>query len=86
MPAGSYSGVQTQVSGTNGQIVRAETAPILRAGEETSIVASYDGAVARILVNGRLYGRQNTAAAGCSMAELCDSAVPWAGLGLERRR
>ena len=75
--------VQTQVSGTNGQIVRAETATILRAREETSIVASYDGAVARILVNGRLYGRQNTAAAGCSMAELCDSAVPlgWARLG-----
>jgi hypothetical protein len=75
--------IRTPVSGPNGNNVRAETTPILRAGQESSIVASYDGAVARIHVNGRLYGRRNIAAAGCSIVSLCDSAVPiaWAVLG-----
>ena len=39
--------VRTPVSGLNGENFRAETAPILRAGEETLIVATYDGAVAQ---------------------------------------
>ena len=75
--------VRTPVSGPNGEHFRVETAPILSSGEETLIVASYDGAVARVHVNGRLQGRRNIAAAGCSLAFLCGSAVPiaWAVLG-----
>ena len=75
--------VRTPVSGLNGENFRTETAPILRAGEETLIVADYDGAVARIHVNGRLHGRRNIAAAGCSAAFMCDSAVSiaWTILG-----
>jgi hypothetical protein len=75
--------VRTPVSGPNGENFRVETAPILSSGEATLIVASYDGAVARIHVNGRLQGRRNIAAAGCSAAFMCGSAVPiaWAVLG-----
>lgn len=75
--------VRTPVSGPNGENFRVETAPVLSSGEETLIVASYDGAVARIHVNGRLQGRRNIAAAGCSAAFMCGSAVPiaWAVLG-----
>ena len=75
--------VRTPVSGPNGENFRVETAPILNSGEETLIVASYDGSVARIHVNGRLQGRRNIAAAGCSLAFMCGSAVPiaWAVLG-----
>ena len=75
--------VRTPVSGPNGENFRVETAPIVNSGEETLIVASYDGAVARIHVNGRLQGRRNIAAAGCSAAFMCGSAVPiaWVVLG-----
>jgi hypothetical protein len=75
--------VRTPVTGLNGESYRVETAPILLEGEETLIVATYDGAVARIHVNGRLQGRQNLAAAGCTAAFMCDSAVSiaWAVLG-----
>ena len=75
--------VRTPVSGLNGENFRAETAATLRAGEETLIVASYDGAVARIHVNGRLQARQNIAAAGCRASFMCESAVSiaWAALG-----
>ena len=75
--------VRTPVSGANGNRYRTETPPILQAGKETLIVASYDGAVARIYLDGQLYGRSNLAAAGCSDTALCDSAVPmiWAVLG-----
>ena len=75
--------VRTPVTGLNGESFRVETAPILFEGEETLIVATYDGSVARIHVNGRLQGRKNLAAAGCGAAFMCDSAVSivWAVLG-----
>ena len=75
--------VRTPVSGANGQDHRAESTPILRARSPTTIVASYDGRVSRIYVDGRLEGRSNLAAAGCRISSLCDSAVPiaWTLLG-----
>ena len=75
--------VRTPVSGANGQDQRAESAPILRAHVPTTIVASYDGRVSRIHVDGVLQGRSNLAAAGCRIWNLCDSSVPiaWTLLG-----
>lgn len=75
--------VRTAVTGENGERGRTETSPILEAGRVISVVGSYDGSVARIFVDGRLYGRSNLAAAGCAVPALCDSDVPmtWATLG-----
>ena len=75
--------VRTPVSGLNGESFRAETAPVLHAGEEVLIAASYDGAIARVHINDQLQGRENIAAAGCSIPIMCDSAVSiaWAVLG-----
>ena len=75
--------VRTPVTGVNGERFRTESAPTLKLGKETLVVASYDGAVARIHVDGQLQGRSNLAAAGCVLPALCDSAVPatWALLG-----
>jgi hypothetical protein len=73
----------TGVSDIQGERLRIETGPLLEAGADTFVAASYDGAVARIHVNGKLQGRGNLAAAGCAVAAMCDSAVPllWALLG-----
>jgi hypothetical protein len=73
----------TGVSEVQGERRRIETGPLLDAGADTLIAASYDGAVARIHVNGELQGRGNFAAAGCAIAAMCDSVVPllWALLG-----
>ena len=62
--------VRTPVSGANGNRYRTETPPILQAGKETLIVASYDGAVARIYLDGQLCGRSNLAAAGCRIGSM----------------
>jgi hypothetical protein len=73
----------TGVSEVQGERLRIETGPLLEAGTDTLVAASYDGAVARIHLNGGLQGRRNLAAAGCAVAVICDSAVPllWALLG-----
>lgn len=75
--------VRTAVSGVNGEDFRAETVPVLKPGAETWIVASYDGAVSRIFVDGSAYARSNLAAAGCVVRSMCGSAVPigWSVLG-----
>jgi hypothetical protein len=56
---------------------------MLESGRITVIDTSFDGLVARIRIDGRLYGRSNIAAAKCTFSDLCDSAVPliWAALG-----
>jgi hypothetical protein len=76
--------VRTDVSGLNGQHARAETDSVLSSGTNHDVVATYDGAVARIYVDGEARGRSNLAAQGCRVAALCDSALPiaWTLLGM----
>ena len=76
--------VRTDVSGPNGQHARAETDSVLSNGTTHDVVATYDGAVARIYVDGAARGRNNLAARGCRVAALCDSALPiaWTLLGM----
>jgi hypothetical protein len=73
----------TGVSEVQGERLRIETVPLLEAGADTFVAASYDGAVAQIHVNGELEGRRNLAAAACAVAAMCDPDVPllWALLG-----
>lgn len=75
--------VRNPVSGANGERVRAETGSVLTLSSEVPIVATYDGTVARIFIDGRPHGRANLAAAGCRVAALCNSALPlaWAMFG-----
>ncbi len=75
--------VRTPVSGVNGEDFRAETRALLQGDNETLIVASYDGGISRIFVNGSPVARSNLAANGCVVSQMCDSAVPvaWSLLG-----
>jgi hypothetical protein len=75
--------VRTSFGGSDGELFRAITPPMLESGRTTVIDTSFDGLVARIRIDGRLYGRSNIAAAECTFSDLCDSAVPliWAALG-----
>jgi hypothetical protein len=75
--------VRTPVSGRSGEDFRVETSPALKNHEPVRVVASYDGAVSRIFVNGALFGRSNLAAAGCTVRAMCDGAVPavWSVFG-----
>jgi hypothetical protein len=75
--------VRTKVSGNNGEDFRAETNGVLLDGRSSLVVATYDGFVEKIYVDGGGQARSNLAAAGCSVRELCDSALPlaWTGAG-----
>lgn len=68
--------VRTPVSGENGAKFPTESEPILEAGKEILVLASYDGGIARIEVDGALVGRRNLAAAGCAVPALCDESLP----------
>jgi hypothetical protein len=68
--------VRTPVSGPSGEHFRVETPSVLKTHEKVRVVASNDGAVSRIFVNGALYGRSNLAGAGCTVRTMCDAAVP----------
>jgi VanZ family protein len=68
--------VRTPSIGENGNIPRAESADVLQAGRAVSVVATYDGAVARLYLDGELHGRNNLAALGCMISALCDAALP----------
>jgi VanZ family protein len=70
--------IRTPVSGTNGMDwdLPVKTSPVLVDGQPLTIVATYDGAVARVFADGRLVGRSNFSAAGCAMPTLCDSDLP----------
>lgn len=70
--------VRTLESGPNGNSPRTETAAVLQAGRPTQAVATFDGAVARIYLDGRIEGRLNLAAQGCLVTSLCDSDLPLA--------
>jgi hypothetical protein len=70
--------IRTPVSGPNGmdRNLHVETSPVLVDGRTLTIVATYDGTIARVFADGRLVGRSNFEAAGCAIPTACDSDVP----------
>jgi VanZ like family len=70
--------IRTPVTGINGMDwnLHVKTSPVLVDGRPLTIVATYDGAVARVFADGRLVGRSNLSAAGCAFPTLCDSDMP----------
>lgn len=68
--------LRTPVSGDNGEHGALESTPALKAGQPAMVIASYDGRVARLYVDGTLRGRSNFAAAGDVMPVLADAALP----------
>jgi VanZ family protein len=68
--------IRTPSIGENGNIPRAESADTLEAGRAVSVVATYDGAVARLYLDGELHDRNNLAALGCMVSAVCDAALP----------
>lgn len=76
--------VRTRVSGTNAQDLRVNTRAVLREGRSVDVVATYDGRIGRIFVDGRLAARSDFEAAGCASRALCDWAAPaaWGLLGV----
>lgn len=75
--------IRTPLSGENEHDFRVETLPILEAGKEIAVVTTYDGAIARIFVDGALYGRMSVFATGCALELMCDAALPtvWSAVG-----
>ena len=68
--------LRTPVSGENGERGTLESVPVLDAGQPVTVVATYDGRVARVYVNGSLRGRSNFAAAADVVPALADAALP----------
>jgi hypothetical protein len=68
--------VRTPATGENGRRHDVDTAPVLEPGRPVTVVAGYDGRVGRILVDGRLVGRTNVAAAACRVPGLCNEVLP----------
>lgn len=68
--------LQAPVSGPDATWVYATSEPALAAGREALIVASYDGGIARIELDGTLRARRSFAAAACAVPSLCDGALP----------
>lgn len=64
------------------QDFRIESNP-LALHKSLSIVATYDGTIAKLFINGSLQARENTAAIVCASRDVCDSGVPvgWSILG-----
>lgn len=75
--------INTPTSRFNGADIPAVTPPILNAHERTLVVATYDGAIAKIYVDGVLEARRNIAATGCLVPLLCDAGAPpaWTAFG-----
>ena len=74
--------VRTPASGANGMRPEAVARDAVRAGRSTVVAATYDGAIARIYVDGVLAARANLAAAGCVVRAPCESGLPWLGAAL----
>lgn len=72
--------VRTPLSGDNGMDgdLYVETSPVFVDERPITIVATYDGGVARVFSNGGLVGRRNIAAAACAIPTTCDSDLPLA--------
>ena len=75
--------LRTAVSGSNGEIWRAETGSVIVANAVARIVATYDGSVARLYVDGTKHARLSLASTGCHVRNLCDAGLPvaWGVLG-----
>jgi hypothetical protein len=75
--------VRTPVTGREGDEWRAVSSRSLGAGVETTVAATYDGAVERIWFDGALVGRLNLAAMGCAVPIVCGEVEKeaWAALG-----
>ena len=74
--------VRTPSSGLNGTEPELQTAPILTSGKEMLAVASYDGHISRVYVDGLLVGRANLSAAGKLFPDLADTHLPLLAVGL----
>ncbi len=74
--------VRTPISGENGGRVFALSEAVLQ-DRTMTLVASYDGAVSRVYVDGRLAARRNLAAAGCHVRAICDGGahMAWIVIG-----
>jgi hypothetical protein len=70
--------IRTPATGLNGNELYAKTAGILEAHQEVELIATFDGAVSRIYLDGQLEGRANLAAAGCVVSSICDGDLPLA--------
>jgi hypothetical protein len=68
--------VRTPASDLNGLTAAVQTFPVLLPDREVSVVASYDGHISRVFVDGRLAGRENLAAAGRLTPVLADVHLP----------
>ena len=70
--------IRTPATGLNGNNYYAQTGNVLEAHREVAIVATFDGVVSSIYVDGQLEGRANLAAAGCVVRSICDGDLPLA--------
>jgi VanZ family protein len=70
--------VRTPTAGPDANYWRAETSAVLEGGREYLLTAIYDGEIARIFVDGSLYGRANLVAGGCLSPVFCDTGSPFA--------
>jgi hypothetical protein len=70
--------IRTPTTGPNANDWRTETPNVLEPNRVYLVAATYDGTVARLYLDGQLYGRSNLMAAGCAMPALCDAGMPFA--------
>lgn len=68
--------VRTPATGDNGMWPHVVTEPALTDAKYVTIVATFDGSVSRVFVDGVLRGRANVEAGGCALPALCDSDLP----------
>jgi hypothetical protein len=73
--------IRTPVSGENGTRAMTESQAVLQ-NRTTTLVGTYDGAVSRVYVDGRLAARSNVAAAGCRLRAICDRGAQFAWIVL----
>ncbi len=70
--------VRTPITGPNGMAPHTLTAPVLQAHRPATLAASFDGTVARVMVDGEVRGRRDLAAPGCWLPMACDSDLAFA--------
>jgi hypothetical protein len=75
--------MRSEYGGPNGERGRLESQPFLVPDSVYRVVGSFDGSIARLIVNDRLMDRRNIAAQQCIVPALCDWAVPagWSAVG-----
>lgn len=70
--------VRTPLTGPNGNVRTAETAAVLSPGRPATLVASFDGAVSRVDVDGLPRARRHLGAQACALPSACDTDLPLA--------